>query len=389
MKIIAVNETTVPIRSSLRNAFISFDSMDVSVVAVVSDVVRDGRKVTGFGFNSNGRYSQSGLLNERFIPRMLSAEPDDYLADDGPWPDPVRMNSVLMAGEKPGGHGDRSVAVGILDMAVWDLASKLAGVPLYEFVATRHGNGKALDRVPVYAAGGYYEPDKGLAELGDEMRGYLDLGYTNLKMKIGGTCLAGDLARIETVLELIDDPGRLAVDANARFDLEEAAEYADALAPFGLRWFEEPGDPLDYELHRVIASVYPPPLATGENLFSSPDARNLALYAGLRPDQDILQFDPALSYGLPEFLKTVEALAELGWDRSRYVPHGGHQFALGIAAGLGLGGNESYPGIFEPFGGFADGFPVEDGFVALPDTPGIGLEHKSNLLPTLRQLSPD
>jgi len=73
-------------------------------------------------------------------------------------------------------------------------------------------------------------------------------------------------------------------------------------------------------------------------------------------------------------------LGRHGWSPRRCVPHGGHQFALHVAAGLGLGGNESYPGVFKPFGGFADGVPVEGGRVRLPDAPGIGIELKSDLL---------
>ena len=102
-------------------------------------------------------------------------------------------------------------------------------------------------------------------------------------------------------------------------------------------------------------------MATGENLFSMQDARNLIRYGGMRPDRDWLQFDCALSYGLVEYLRTLEMLKEHGWSASRCIPHGGHQMSLNIAAGLGLGGNESYPDLFQPFGGFPDGVKVENG----------------------------
>jgi D(-)-tartrate dehydratase len=102
-------------------------------------------------------------------------------------------------------------------------------------------------------------------------------------------------------------------------------------------------------------------------------------HAGLRPDRDILQYDPALSYGLVEYLRTVDMLKAHGWSPRRCVPHGGHQFALNIAVGLQCGGNESYPQVFAPFGGFADDCPVVDGRVALPDAPGIGFERKADL----------
>jgi D(-)-tartrate dehydratase len=388
MRIVDVRQTTVPIASTLKNAYIDFSKMDVSVVAVVTDVERDGRHVVGYGFNSNGRYGARGLLQDRFIPRLMEADPRSLLADDGENLDPHRIWATLMTGEKPGGHGERSVAVGVIDMAVWDVVAKIEGKPLYRVLADRYRNGETDDRVWVYAAGGYYEPGKDLKALQDEMRGYLAMGYTTVKMKIGGAPLDDDLRRIEAVLEVVDrDGSRLAVDANGRFDLETAVAYADALAPYGLRWYEEAGDPLDYALQARLGEVYPNTLATGENLFSVQDARNLIRYGGMRPDRDVLQFDCALSYGLVEYLRILAMLDEHGWSRRTVVPHGGHQISLNMAAGLGLGGNESYPGVFQPFGGFADSIPVEDGYVALPDAPGIGFEEKANLWAVMRELA--
>jgi L-alanine-DL-glutamate epimerase-like enolase superfamily enzyme len=380
VKIVDIRHTSVPIASPMKNAYIDFSKMDVAVVALVTDVEREGRPVIGYGFNSNGRYAPTGLLAERIIPRLLAADPRSLLTAEGDNLDPHRIWDTLMTGEKPGGHGERSVAVGVLDMAVWDAVAKIEEKPLWRLLADRYRGGEADEQVWVYAAGGYYEPGKDLRALQAEMRGYLELGYTTVKMKIGGASLAADLERIEAVLDVVDGDGsRLAVDANGRFDLDTALAYAAALAPYGLRWYEEAGDPLDFELQARLGEVYPHPLATGENLFSMQDARNLLRYGGMRPDRDVLQFDCALSYGLVEYLRTLAMLEEQGWSRRTVVPHGGHQLSLNMAAGLGLGGNESYPGVFQPFGGFADAIPVEDGYVKLPDAPGIGFEAKANL----------
>ena len=386
MKIVDIREAVVPIKSQIRNAFIDFSQMTVSVLALVTDVVRDSKPVVGFGFNSNGRYAPSGLLRDRFIPRLKAADSRSLVNDAGDNFDPHRIWGVMMRNEKPGGHGERSVAVGVLDMAVWDAVAKIAGVPLYRLLADRYRGGTADAKVFVYAAGGYYYPDKDLVALQKEMSGYLELGYSVVKMKIGGAPLPEDLRRIEAVLKLLRTPDQLAVDANGRFDLDTAIAYARALAPYGLRWFEEAGDPLDYDLQAKLAPLYPGPMATGENLFSVQDARNLIRYAGLRPDRDILQFDCALSYGLVEYLRILDMLRDHGWSPTRCIPHGGHQMSLNIAAGLGLGGNESYPGIFQPFGGFADGIPVEDSYVRLPDIPGIGFEAKSELFRVMSAL---
>jgi L-alanine-DL-glutamate epimerase-like enolase superfamily enzyme len=387
LRIVDIREIVVPIKSQIRNAFIDFSQMTVSVVALITDVLRDGKPVVGFGFNSNGRYAPSGLLRDRFIPRLKAADSRALLNDAGDNLEPGRVWEVLMRNEKPGGHGERSVAVGVIDMAVWDAVAKIAGVPLYRLLADRYRGGAVNEKVFVYAAGGYYYPGKDVTALQNEMSSYLDLGYSVVKIKIGGAPLAEDLRRIEAVLKILKSPDQLAVDANGRFDLNAAILYARALAPYKLRWYEEAGDPLDYDLQSKLAPHYPEPMATGENLFSMQDARNLIRYAGLRSDRDVLQFDCALSYGLVEYLRILDMLKEHDWSSTRCIPHGGHQMSLNIAAGLGLGGNESYPGIFQPFGGFADGVPVEDSYVRLPDIPGIGFEAKNELFRVMKELA--
>jgi L-alanine-DL-glutamate epimerase-like enolase superfamily enzyme len=386
MKIVSVREGVVPISSSIRNAWIDFSAMDCSIVAIVSDVVRDGQPVVGYGFNSNGRYSAGEILRRRVLPRLLAAPPDSLLADDGQL-DPAKAWTIMMKNEKPGGHGERSVAIGVVDMALYDLASKLAGQPLYRWLSDRHGDGRSDDSVFVYAAGGYYAPGKGLTELQDEMKRFVDLGYRVVKMKIGGADLATDLARIEAVIKVLGGDGsRLAVDVNGRFDLATALEYGRAIEPYNLYWYEEVGDPLDYQLNATLSEHYRGPIATGENLFSLQDARNLIRYGGMRPDRDVLQFDPTLGYGLTEYRRILDMLRAHGWSPRRCVPHGGHQFSLHIAAAFKLGGNESYPGEFYPTGGFADDAVVEDSQIKPPETVGIGYERKAAFYKVLRAL---
>jgi L-alanine-DL-glutamate epimerase-like enolase superfamily enzyme len=386
VRIVDVREVTKPIASPIRNAYIDFSKMTTSLVAVVTNVVRDGAPVVGYGFNSNGRYGQGGLMRERFVPRLLEVDPKTLLDATGENIDPDRAWAAMMINEKPGGHGERSVAVGTLDMAIWDAVAKIAGKPLFRLLAERYGC-EADPRVFVYAAGGYYYPGKDLSALRKEMRGCLDRGYNVVKMKIGGAAIDEDRRRIEAVLDEIGSNNRLAVDANGRFDLETAINYAKMLRDYPLFWYEEAGDPLDYQLQAALAEFYPGPMATGENLFSHQDARNLIRFAGMRPDRDWLQFDCALSYGLCEYLRTLEVLKVHGWSPSRCIPHGGHQMSLNIAAGLGLGGNESYPDLFQPYGGFPDGVRVEDGHITMPDLPGIGFEGKSDLYREMRALS--
>ena len=217
------------------------------------------------------------------------------------------------------------------------------------------------------------------------MRGYQEQGYKVVKMKIGGADLAMDRKRIEAVIEVAGAGSNVAVDANGRFDLATALAYGEAIEPYGLFWYEEPGDPLDYRLNASLAEHYSGALATGENLFSAIDGINLLRYGGLRPDRDWVQIDPALAYGLTEYLRFLEAAEAMGWSRRRFIPHGGHQLALNIAAGLQLGGSESYPGVFQPYGGFADNIPIVDGYVRPHDEPGIGMELRPAMLAEMRR----
>jgi L-alanine-DL-glutamate epimerase-like enolase superfamily enzyme len=379
MRIREIRERTIALGSDVRNAYVDFSTMTASLVAVETDVVRSGRPVTGYGFSSPGRYGQGEMIRDRVMPRVLEAEPERFLDRETGEFDPVLVHAAMRKNEKPGGHGDRSVAIGAVDAAMWDLAAKLREVPLAKLFAERYGDGTPAECVWVYAAGGYYSGRDSVSALVEELTSYVDVGFAHVKMKIGGAPLDVDEERVLAAVQAIGSGELVAVDANGRFDLETALAYGRMLEPLRLLWFEEPGDPLDYELHRQVSESYGPALATGENLFSLQDVRNVLRYAGMRPHRDYLQMDPALSYGPTEFIRMVQQAEALGWQRSRFVPHGGHQLNLALAAGLGLGGSECYPSMFAPVGGLADSTLVEGGLVRMLDVPGIGVEEKKDL----------
>jgi L-alanine-DL-glutamate epimerase-like enolase superfamily enzyme len=382
MRIVDIRERSVAI-SRYADPAIPPDGLTTSIVAIVTDVVRDGRPVVGYGFGSIGRFAQGGLIRERFAPRLLDT-PDGALADaSGTNLDPFRAWAAMMAGEKPGGHGERCVAVGTLDMALWDAAAKIAGLPLHRFLADRLGR-EEPDRVPVYAGGGYPYPADDLARLAEEMHRLADLGYTRAKIKIGAAGLAQDLRRIEVASTALGGP--LAVDAMNAYDGPAALAAAAALAPLGLWWFEDVCDPLDFSAQSAVAAAYPGPIAAGEALFSAAEARLLALHGGLRPDRDILLFDPVHCYGLPGTLQIVDVMVAAGWPRRAFWPHGGHLFALHVVAALGLGGAEVNPLSFQPFGGLEDDAIMSDGFASLPQRPGIGFEGRAELHRLFRNL---
>src|SRR5262245_10659249 len=342
MRITDIREAAFPVRSQMRNASFDFSEMTTSIVAVITDVVREGSPVIGYAFNSTGRYACGAQMRARFIPRILKADPQSLLDSTGANLDPAKILACMMQREKSGGHSERSIPIGTIEVAVWDAVAKIAGKPLHRLLAERFNGGKEATKVFCYVGGGWYAPGQTVHDLQDEMRRHLDAGYTMLKMKVGGLPIDEDVRRIEAVLDVIGAPSSLAVDANSKFDRDEAHVYAKALAPFGLRWFEEPCDPLDHALLAELAAVYAPPLATGENLFSTQDVENLARFGGLRPARDVIQVDPPQSYGITQFARTVAMLERRGWPRNGLFPHGGNQMSLNIAAGFGLGGAESY-----------------------------------------------
>jgi D(-)-tartrate dehydratase len=386
MRIIDIRKRPIGI-SRYRDPRIPSGGLTTSLVAVVTDVVRGGQPVVGYGFASIGRYAQSGLISERFAPRLLRASAKDITTDDGANLDPFRAWTVMMTGEKPGGHGERCVAVGTLDMALWDAAAKIADMPLHRFLAGLLGRNVTVSQVPVYASGGYPYPQNDIVALSEEIRHFADLGFTHVKIKIGGASLDHDLRRIEAAAAHLAGSEHLAVDAMNSYDPAMSVTAAKALARFGLRWFEDICDPLDFATHARVAACYAPPIAAGEALFSAAEAALLDRYGGLRRARDILLFDPVHCYGLPGYLRIIDTLTAAGWPRRAFWPHGGHLFSLHLVAALGLGGGEINPLAFHPFHGPPPALPVNAGRIRLPDVPGIGFELHDDAWQAFRSLT--
>jgi len=386
MRIVDIREVTVPLQGDIANAVVSFSDHTVSLIALVSDEVRNGQPLIGFGFNSIGRYGQSGILRERMFPRILSSESDLLLAEDGLHFSAAGVAQLAMKNEKPGGHGDRSGALGALELAVWDLNAKINDEPAYKSIARHFDCSTERKPTTVYAAGGYYYSGEVTNRLQEELEAYATLGFDAFKIKIGGASLKEDMKRIEIAIKVAGEGSRVAVDANGRFELDQMLEYGREIAPLALRWYEEPGNPLDYKLNSKLIDAYDGPVATGENLFSVIDTKNLIQFGGMRQNKDIFQMDAGLSYGITEYAKMITVLEDNGFSRKQCFPHGGHLINLHIAVGLDLGGCEAYPGVFQPFGGYPDECDIGNGVVWPTDAPGFGLEQKVELKPYLDSL---
>ena len=409
MKIVAIHEATLPIGSAMRNASIAFDQMTASALVIRTDQSIGGEALVGLAFDSIGRYGKGGLLRERFIPRLMAAAPSDLLDEHGHI-DPHRCTAVLMRGEKQGGHGERPGAVGLLDAALWDLRAKQQGLPLWQCLrdfaghmgtsatapssattnetARVHTTAAATStppRIATYASCGHFTDNPDPQALRDEVAQCLAWGYTTVKIKLSGRDAKLDAQRIASALSAGLPASHLAVDLNGQWQAGDTGVLA-VLAKHPLAWVEEPTPALDYAALAAFCQSHSGPVATGENLFSSDDATNLLRYGGMRPHQDRLQMDISLSYGVGEYRRMIERAESLGWSRQAFWPHAGHLFAAHVVAAFGLGSHESAPDATRLYGGFWDGVPVADGHIHLPTHPGVGFEHKANLMSVFNTL---
>ena len=370
MHIVDIRERTVSIGSAMRNASIAFDTMTASALVLETE------SGIGYAFDSIGRYGKGALLRERFIPRLLQAERGSLL-DAAGLIDPAACARAAMANEKPGGHGERPGAIGLIEAAAWDLRAKMQRVPLWRSISEYYGVRDVSPEIPVYASCGHFRPNDDLRIESGKVR---DAGYALIKIKLGGVDVSDDARRVETV----STQGiKVAVDVNGMLAPHIVERWFAALDAFGLAWIEEPAPPLDFELLAKYSAMSTTPIATGENLFSFDDARNLLRYGGLRRERDFVQVDPLLSYGLGEFARILDTYRAAGWEKKHFLRHAGHLFAAHCVAGLKLGMAEAAPDAALPYGGFWDGVRVAGGRVTIPDLPGAGYEAKANLFAIL------
>ena len=382
MKIVSIHERTVPLESETSNAAISFSTMTASAVVVEIETAKGRFK--GLGFSSYGRYGHGGLLNERFIPRILNAQPEDFIDQAEGNFSMLNFWDVLMQNEKEGGHGERSGAVGVIETAMWDAWAKSEDLPLWALLARDVGHaddgGVAAGETVIYGSGGHYRTDVVDAQdIADEARKCFGDGYAWFKIKVGGASPVLDNKRIEAAIRVAGASQLIAVEANCSFGNNGLNVYLKQIDEFSLRWIEEPVNPLDYEALTATVKSIQTPVATGENIFAVADVVNLLRYGGLTPGRDTLQMDIVLSYGITEFLRMLSFAESGGWSRRDFIPHAGHQLALHVSSGLGLGGHETASVLDTPFSGVSDDTKIADGYAYLSDKPGIGIEYKPSL----------
>jgi L-alanine-DL-glutamate epimerase-like enolase superfamily enzyme len=261
--------------------------------------------------------------------------------------------------------------ISAIDIALWDLVGKAVGKSVHKLL------GGYTDRIPAYIAGGYYEEDKGLAELAQEMEENLELGAKAVKMKIGGVSIREDVERVRVVRETIGPDVKLMVDANNAYTAYEAINIAGKIERYDIFWFEEPVAPDDYRGHARVAQATTIPIATGENEYTRYGFRDLIDHDGAA----ILNADAQILGGITEFMQ-VAALAAA--HDLQIAPHGAQEVHIhlvcAISNGLIL---EFYRETVDPLRGRIFKEPLaldKDGYVAVPDRPGLGIEPNYELL---------
>ncbi|MGD8240719.1 MAG: mandelate racemase/muconate lactonizing enzyme family protein [Armatimonadota bacterium] len=263
---------------------------------------------------------------------------------------------------KPVAKGDYIGAMGAIDLALWDIIGKALGLPVYKVL------GVHSERIRVYAAGGYYEEDKTVTDLVVEMEGYVDQGFRAVKMKVGGAPFAEDIERVRAVRDAVGPDIDLLVDANNKWHAFEAIRFGKAIEEYDPYWFEEPVEADDFVGCAEVRRALDIPIVAGENEFTRWGARDL-ITAG---SADILNLDTIKAGGISEYRK-IAGLASA--FHIPVAPHGSPHMAVHLLASTpNTLIMETYPDVESKHNPALPLFPVEDGYITVPDAPGLGID---------------
>lgn len=360
MKIVDISteEYRWPRSKPITNGKHTYTHAGVAFVKIETD-----EGVTGIGLGRGGAIVRATI--EQLKPLLVGEDPVNV----------ERLWEKMWVPKLIGRRGLTTQAISSIDIALWDLRGKVAGMPLYKML------GGYRDRVPTYVAGGYYEEGKGLEELAEEMERSIELGARAVKMKIGAVPISEDVARVRTVRQAVGPDVKVLVDANCAYRYYEAIQLAKQIEEYDVFWFEEPVPPDDYAGHRKLAQATTIPIATGENEYTRYGFRDLIAQEAVA----VLNSDAQILGGVTEWMK-VAALAQA--NHIDVAPHGQQEIHVHLVAavpnGLIL---EFYSDSTNPMWGkmYKDTLGINsDGTVSPPDVPGIGIDPNYDALAPYR-----
>ena len=267
-------------------------------------------------------------------------------------------------------------AIAGVDIALWDIKGKAANMPVYKLL------GGYTNKARCYVTGGYYQEGKTESDLVRECEGYADMGYTAIKLKVGGVGLEEDIRRVEAVRSALGPGIDIMLDANEGWDVPTSIRAAKSLEPVGIYWLEEPVHWYDrVEGLRQVADATTIPIASGEQLLHRWEARDLVMRGGIQ----FLQFDCTRASGITDYLKIAGMCAS---QNIRMAPHHDPQIHGHLVAAMPNGEIlETFPDpARDPIWSelFSQRPEIKQGELTLLDKPGWGLEVDEGVLEARR-----
>jgi len=355
---VCVEEYSWPRAKPITNGKHTYTHTGLGLVKIETD-----EGICGIGLGATGVIGRATV--EHLTPLLIGEDPINV----------ERIWHKLWVPKLTGRRGLTTRAISAIDIGLWDIRAKVAGLPLYKLL------GGYRDRVPTYVAGGYYEEGKGLKELAAEMVENVEMGARAVKMKVGALSIREDVERVKTVREAIGPDVKLLLDANCAYRHYEAIQFAKRVEEYDPFWFEEPVAPDDYEGHRRLADATSIPIATGENEYTRYGFRDLIA----NQSAAILNADAKILGGVTEFMK-VAALAQA--HDLDIAPHGSQDIHVHLVAAISNGLIlEFYRDTVDPMWGKIYHHTLtlnDDGTVSPPDVPGIGVDPNYEVLAPYR-----
>lgn len=307
--------------------------------------------------------------NQGIIGRSLPKGPSSInrgmiskIRDENPFDIERIWDRMYRYDRKPVAKGDFIKAIGSIDIALWDIIGKALNLPVYRVL------GGFRKKIKVYAAGGYYEEGKTPFVLAKEMEGYVAEGFRAVKMKVGGAPFREDVDRVRAVRDAIGPDIDLLIDANNKWKAYEAILFGREIQKYNPYWFEEPVEPDDFKGCAEVRQALDMAITAGENEFTIWGARDL-IDSGAA---DILNLDTVKAGGITEYRK-IAALASA--YHIPVAPHGSPHMAIHLLASTPNALiMETYPKVESSYNPVLPLYPVEDGYVTVPDIPGLGID---------------